>query len=798
MSYEEFIDTAEKLRPWTEQAMKIEVAPWIRDYVVDMDDLYCDLTLEKVENKPARQVNTRLKDYRELFRENEVNTKITDSMDDDSGSFASLPSVLTIDETIDEIEVNTRTIESMIEDSLDDVTEYESTPSVLTIDEDGPGVVKDSICTSLCSCFKSLQKKNDIPEQGNKSLANPFEFSVHKSNISHHSPICFELREKSIAEVAASVEASKNTLASQIPRKILIKGDPGMGKTTLCKKVAWDWAKKLFTTFSIVFFVFLKLVKPGDAVENVIVQQNPFMRGLGITEKRLKYILDTFGNKCLIILDGLDEHALGTNGDVLNILRGEKYFNCNVIVTSRPHITRTIETFFTTIARVNGFTHDKAKQFASKILSDNAKIAAVLTFNPTGFREEDKLHSCPILLSFMCLLVREDDIDLTNKAIHVGEIYTRMVRCLYKKFTIRKEILFGIGDFVKAMAEIGKLAFETLLSENPLLQRSYVINQAGEDAFDYGLLIGHEDAYRLIKDETADIFVTFPHRSLQEFLGAFYFVWMLDQGELLESLLGADRKPIFMTNPLFLQFCLWFCTDQDYFQFGKKDDVYRCLKVRCLESMRRSVLDTRQIAGEYPALDIKTAYNRDKLWLEFLGDILVNCDSSSILAVRNDDPLQWILSSMGPALKTVTCLTQGNHLSYFYGNDVIVHLGKVSWDEINMVVDHFTKFVDNPQIHLYLHEPRDLQDKICAERIKKMYIKCPQSIPNYSILLPLNPHLTHICIVNMSDSETMQGWLFHLSEATKSGALSCLSHLSFIKCNGMWGDLPKTIHINMA
>ena len=36
-----------KIRPFTEQAMKIEVAPWIKDYVVDMDELYTELTLEK-------------------------------------------------------------------------------------------------------------------------------------------------------------------------------------------------------------------------------------------------------------------------------------------------------------------------------------------------------------------------------------------------------------------------------------------------------------------------------------------------------------------------------------------------------------------------------------------------------------------------------------------------------------------------------------------------------------------------------------------------------------------------------
>ena len=45
----EFRSLAEDLRPHMEQAMKIEVAPWIKDHVVDMDELYTELTLEQVE-----------------------------------------------------------------------------------------------------------------------------------------------------------------------------------------------------------------------------------------------------------------------------------------------------------------------------------------------------------------------------------------------------------------------------------------------------------------------------------------------------------------------------------------------------------------------------------------------------------------------------------------------------------------------------------------------------------------------------------------------------------------------------
>ena len=39
----------------------------------------------------------------------------------------------------------------------------------------------------------------------------------------------------------------------------------------------------------------------------MIIEQTPILEGLGVTPKKIKGILETFGPKCLIILDGLDE-----------------------------------------------------------------------------------------------------------------------------------------------------------------------------------------------------------------------------------------------------------------------------------------------------------------------------------------------------------------------------------------------------------------------------------------------------------------------------------------------------------
>ena len=105
--------------------------------------------------------------------------------------------------------------------------------------------------------------------------------------------------------------------------RILLKGAPGTGKTTLMKKITHDWMKGDFNDVSIVFFIFLKFVKRDETIENVIIKQTPTLTGKKVKPDKVRRILEKFGPRCLLVLDGLDENALGKNEDVSYYHRGK-------------------------------------------------------------------------------------------------------------------------------------------------------------------------------------------------------------------------------------------------------------------------------------------------------------------------------------------------------------------------------------------------------------------------------------------------------------------------------------------
>ena len=448
--------------------------------------------------------------------------------------------------------------------------------------------------------------------------------------------------------------------------RILLKADPGMGKTTLGKKITHDWIEGHFTDVSIVIFVMLKSVKPGEAIEDVIVSQVPTLRGNNVTPDKIGRIFQRFGPRCLIVLDGLDEHALGQNKDVVSIIDGSKYPDCKVIVTSRPHSTRNIEDNFDSIGRVEGFTKNEARKFVERTVDDQNVVGRIVNFNPSSSNDMPRLHKVPILLSIMCFLVKSDKdvVDLMESSR--GWLYFRMVRCLYMAHTKKRGISFEHFEFVRVVRSVGKLAWQTLLSGNPMFRKEEVIRETGAEVFEWGLLIGDEDPDGL-SDETADILVTFAHRSIQEFFGAFYFILSISEGKTIVNLLGGDcEKPIFMVNPLFLEFCLFFLqkTDQNssLLKIENKEKVRKMLIDCVVDKIDQEIFRLRLILDKFPALGIENQTKLSVLGLnngmsiDIVKDVLPQCLKIQHLLFTTNHPLEKLLSALNPRLviKTLT------------------------------------------------------------------------------------------------------------------------------------------------
>ena len=108
------------------------------------------------------------------------------------------------------------------------------------------------------------------------------------------------------------------------PRLILIEGSPGMGKTTLSLKLAYDWAKgKMPTKFPPVQQVLL--IKCRDMKSNILeaITEQLFPLDEDSLNKKLRTFITEQPEKTLLVVDGLDETPEAATEHVTNLLTGK-------------------------------------------------------------------------------------------------------------------------------------------------------------------------------------------------------------------------------------------------------------------------------------------------------------------------------------------------------------------------------------------------------------------------------------------------------------------------------------------
>ncbi|XP_064404592.1 uncharacterized protein LOC135349879 [Halichondria panicea] len=149
-------------------------------------------------------------------------------------------------------------------------------------------------------------------------------------------------RKKAITlEQIFEVLIDDNKIATPNRYIVVMDGAPGVGKTTLSRKICIDWAQgKLIKDHHIVILKPLRELR-GHTAASLSDLLNADDLKQHEREEILDHIKSTYGSGVMFIFDGFDELSGKQRSDkntiIWEIIRGNRLLNCSVLVTSRSY-----------------------------------------------------------------------------------------------------------------------------------------------------------------------------------------------------------------------------------------------------------------------------------------------------------------------------------------------------------------------------------------------------------------------------------------------------------------------------
>ena len=148
---------------------------------------------------------------------------------------------------------------------------------------------------------------------------------------------------------------------------ILMDGAPGVGKTTISRKVCIDWANgEILQEYRLVILVPLREVILTQTGHQSIADLLPADSNK-LKDQVVQHIEDACGANILFIFDGFDElssQQRNVQSLFLDIIKGSQFHRCSVLVTSRPYASGSLRR----INRVN--RHVEVLGFTKRQIED--------------------------------------------------------------------------------------------------------------------------------------------------------------------------------------------------------------------------------------------------------------------------------------------------------------------------------------------------------------------------------------------------------------------------------------------
>ena len=345
------------------------------------------------------------------------------------------------------------------------------------------------------------------------------------------------------------------------PKKVLIEGDPGMGKTTYCNKLAYDWAsmepeaRDCFPDFIMVLLLRCRdMTSDSNLREDICEQILPSDVDEEVKEDFFKWIKH-HQSTVLVVLDGLDEIPKQRWSEVEQMIQGRSaiFSQCHLVITARHEAGIKARKSCDTLLEIVGFTKSAAREFIEKYFKTKGKKGEKMAQTLSNRLEEDKsleeLIANPLNTALLCLLCEYSNGILPEKKT---TLYMDIMEYVLTRYTEKKNLKLETGQkptkvYEQQLKHLGSIALEGLFQQTMYFEK-HQLGSHENDLPAFGFL-------SLQPGRKLCLYYAFIHKSFQEHFAAFYLCCQLMNEEMSLEDLAADKRYFFQLKQVLLFTC---------------------------------------------------------------------------------------------------------------------------------------------------------------------------------------------------------------------------------------------------
>ena len=331
------------------------------------------------------------------------------------------------------------------------------------------------------------------------------------------------------------------------PRVVLIEGEPGMGKTTYCQKLAYDWSlgdiptESSFPKVDMLLRLMCRDMKTAnieDAIEDQLLPRD-------VNEKDKEnffHFIRRYQSRILLVLDGLDELPKNKFKKFLPLIEGRVFPFTYLIITARHEVGIRVRLHGDALFEIVGYTKEDADSYIKKYFSchDKSRLAGKLIRAIDKDSQLRELTANALNTALLCLVFEDTGGRLPhNKTV----LYRELVDCVLRRYCSKKEIPLDdkspIDKYMDQLNQLGKLALEALLKDQLAFTPGELESQSTE-FLQLGFL-SREASVSKIRPKPTYAFI---HKTFQEFFAAFHLSLELETADRDQTALLTQLSPV--------------------------------------------------------------------------------------------------------------------------------------------------------------------------------------------------------------------------------------------------------------